>query len=85
MLTVFEVHLVPGSDASGLLSPEILNETKAQVMTVAEAKAVGFGGLPDLGPNVRLIAINKRDAQWIQRALERSDIVSGFKIHEVDA
>lgn len=85
MLTVFEVHLVPGSDASGLLSQEIINETKAQVMTVAEAKAVGFGGLPDLGPNVRLIAINARDAQWIQRALERSEIVSAFNIHQVDA
>jgi len=84
MLTVFEVHLVPGMDHSGLLSPEIIKETKAQVMTIAEAKAVGFGGLPDMGPNVRLIAINKRDSQWIQRALERSEIVSGFKVHEVD-
>ena len=84
MLTVYEVHLVPGMDHSALLSPEIIKETKARVMTIAEAKAVGFGGLPDLGPNVRLIAINSRDSQWIQRALERSEIVSGFKVHEVD-
>lgn len=84
MLSVFEVHLVPGSDTSSLISDEIKKETKAQVMTVAEAKAVGFGGLPDLGPDVRLIAVAKRDGQWIQRALERSEIVSGFKIHEVD-
>lgn len=84
MLSVFEVHLVPGSDTSSLISDEIKKETKAQVMTVAEAKAVGFAGLPDLGPNVRLIAVAKRDGQWIQRALERSEIVSGFKIHEVD-
>lgn len=83
MLQVFEVHIVPGSDTSSLISDEIKKETKAQVMTVAEAKAVGFGGLPDLGPNVRLIAVAPRDGQWIQRALERSEIVSGFKIHEV--
>lgn len=84
MLTVFEVHIVPGSDTSQLLSDEIKRDTKAQVMTIAEAKAVGFGGLPDLGPDVRLIAVAARDAQWIQRALERSDVVGGFKIHHVD-
>ncbi len=84
MLKVYEVHLVPGSDPSGLLSPEIMKETKAQVMTVTEAQKVGFAGLPDLGPNVRLIAVAAKDGQWIQRALERSDIVGGFKVHEVD-
>ncbi|NUP05789.1 MAG: hypothetical protein HOW73_06990 [Polyangiaceae bacterium] len=83
-LTVFEVHLNPGSIADELLSAEVKKETNAQVMTVAEAKKVGFGGLPDLGPNVRLIAVAKRDGGWIQKVLEASHIVSGFRVHHVD-
>ncbi len=85
MLIVFEVHLQPGADASKVLSPEILKETQAQLMTVQEAKKVGFGGLPDLGPNVRLVAVAKRDSNWIYRTLESSPDVAAFKMHEVDA
>jgi hypothetical protein len=84
MLLVFEVHLTPGADVSQLLSAEVVKETNAQVMTVAEAKKVGFSGLGDLGPNVRLIAVAARDGQWIQRRLEASDVVAGFNIHHVD-
>ncbi len=54
-------------------------------MTVQEAKKVGFGGLPDLGPNVRLVAVAKRDSNWIYRTLESSPDVAAFKMHEVDA
>lgn len=85
MLIVFEVHLHAGADPSKILSPDILKETQAQIMTVAEAKKVGFGGLPDLGPNVRLIAVAKRDSNWIYRTLETSNEVAQFKMHEVDA
>ncbi|MBK8254556.1 MAG: hypothetical protein IPK82_18050 [Polyangiaceae bacterium] len=86
MLAVFEVHLAPGADASDLLSQETLRSTQAQVMTLAEAKKVGFGGLPEPPPgrDVRLIAVAKRDAAWIHRALETSDAVGGFHVHEVD-
>jgi hypothetical protein len=52
-------------------------------MTVDEARQVGFGGLPDLGPNVRLIAVAQRDERWIQRALEMNPAVGGFRTHAV--
>lgn len=86
MLSVFEVHLAPGADASDLLSAETIRSTSAQIMTLEEAKKVGFGGLPDPPPGkqVRLIAVSRRDAAWIHRALETSEAVGGFHVHEVD-
>jgi hypothetical protein len=85
MLTVFEVHIVPDSPTDDLLSEEVKRETHAQVMTVEEAKKKGFGGLPDMGPDVRLIAVNnKRDAGWINKVLEASPIVAAFNVHHVD-
>lgn len=83
-LSVFEVHLTPGAIADELLSDEVKRETQAQVMTIAEAKKVGFGGMPDLGPNVRLIAVAKRDTNWIQKVLEASHVVAAFRVHHVD-
>lgn len=83
MLIVFEVHLVPARADEPLLSDESLAETNAQVMTVAEAKAVGFDGLPN-DDNVRLIAVASRDKGFVQSALERADFVTGFRVHEVD-
>ena len=88
MLMVFEVYFVPGTDPDALLSAEVKRETKAQVMTFAEAAAVGFGGLPAPASGsgeTRLIAVNKRDASWINRLLETSESVAGFRVHEVDA
>jgi len=85
MLIVFEVHLHESADPEKLLSPEVLKETQAQIMTTEEAKKVGFGGIPNLGPNVRLIAVAKRDSSWIYRTLETSNEVATFKMHEVDA
>lgn len=86
MLAVFEVYLVPGSDAAELLSEETKRSTSAQIMTLDEAKKVGFSGLPapPPGKDVRLIAVARRDAPWIHRALETSEIVGGFRVHEVD-
>lgn len=66
-----------------LLSPEVRRETGAEVMTVAEAKKKGFGGLPDFGPNVRLVFVESREAKFVQARLEGSHIVSGFKVHEI--
>jgi alanyl-tRNA synthetase len=85
MLIVFEVHLVPGADAADLLSAETIQSTHAQIMTVEEAKKVGFAGLPEPPPGkeVRLVAVAKRDAGWIHRALETSEAVGGFHVHEV--
>ena len=59
-MIVFEVHMNPGSDGKDLLSAEVLAETKAQIMTPAEAKAIGFDCFPE-DPNLRLIAVTERD------------------------
>lgn len=85
MLVVFEVYFAPGTDPDALLSAEVKRETKAQMMTFAEAEAVGFGGLPTPASRgeARLIAVAKPDAAWINRVLETSDSVAGFRIHEV--
>jgi hypothetical protein len=86
MLAVFEVHIAPGSDPDTLLTEETKRETKAQIMTLDEAKAVGFSGIPDMNAAlVRLIAVNRRDAPWIHRSLESNAAVSTFRMHEVDA
>jgi hypothetical protein len=86
MLTVFEVLVAPSRDADSLLSAEVLEETMAQVMTPAEAAAVGFSGLkPDpQGREIRLIAVAPRDAQFIQRRLEANDAVLSFRKHDVE-
>jgi hypothetical protein len=86
MLAVFEVHLVKGADPSKILSKETLEETHAQVMTSDEAHKVGFQGLPPAkeGETVRYVAVNRRDSQWIHRALETNEVVGGFRMHEVD-
>jgi hypothetical protein len=80
---VFEVHLTPGADDSDLLSDELRQETQAQVMTAAEARAIGFEGLPD-DPNLRLVACAREHAKWVEKALERAPQVRGYQPHEVD-
>ena len=82
-MIVFEVHMNPGSDGKDLLSAEVLAETKAQIMTPAEAKAIGFDGFPE-DPNLRLIAVTERDERWIEKALERAHDVRGYRAHRVD-
>lgn len=86
MLAVFEVFLAPGGESRPLLTEEIARETMAQVMTYDEAVKVGFSGLePDpKGREVRFIAVRRRDAPWIHRALETNEAVASFRVHEVD-
>ena len=86
MMVVYEVFLAPGADPAHLLSKETQRETQAQVMTMDEARKVGFAGLPDppAGKEVRLIAVAKRDAPWIHRALETNEAVGTFRVHDVD-
>jgi hypothetical protein len=85
-MVLFEVFLSPGQGNAPLLSDEVVGATKAQVMTLAEARRVGFQGLPDPPPGkeVRLIAVAKRDASWVHRALEASPVVASFRMHDVD-
>lgn len=85
MMHIFECHLVAGSDPSTLLSDETLRETQAQMMTPEEARAVGFDKIaePKDGAQLRLVAVAARDTQWIHRVMERSPIVTSYKVHEV--
>ena len=85
MMHIFECHLAAGSDASTLISEETRRETQAQVMTQEEARAVGFGAIAEAkgGGEVRLVAVAARDTQWIHRVMERSPIVTSYKVHEV--
>jgi hypothetical protein len=85
MMVVFEVFVAPGASPDGLLSEELKRETGAQVMTIDEARKVGFSGIPEpAGREVRLIAVRKRDAPWIHRTLETNEAVASFRVHEVD-
>ncbi len=86
MLIVFEVIVAKGENPDALLSQEVLDETHAQVMTTAEASAVGFSGAraDPKGREIRLIAVAPRDSQFIQRRLEASAAVQAFQRHEVD-
>lgn len=85
MLILYEVVIARGHDPDALLSQEALSDTQAQVMTLEEAKAVGFSGAqPDpKGREIRLIAVAPRDAQYVQRRLEANDAVLSFRVHEV--
>jgi hypothetical protein len=85
MMVVFEVVLAPEANPDELISEDIKRDTGAQIMTLDDARKVGFSGLPESpGKEVRLIAVRKRDAPWIHRTLETSEAVSGFRVHEVD-
>ncbi len=83
-MMLFVAHLTPGSDPSTILSAETVEDTGAQVMTPEQAKAVGFGGLPELPPNVALIVSRLRDKNRILNSLEASPAVAKFSVHEVD-
>jgi hypothetical protein len=84
MMVVIEVHLAPGRKAFEL-SKETLEETKAQVMTPAEAARVGFEGLPPAPADhaVFYVAVRQVDSRWIMNALEADQGVTKFNVHEV--
>lgn len=85
MLNLFVAHLTPGADPSQILSAETVSDTGAAVMTPAEAKAVGFGGLPQFPPgNVALIVVKTIDRGRILNSLEASPLVARFAMHDVD-
>lgn len=92
MLILYEVFLVQGGNPDGLLSGEVLQETQAQIMTIEEARAVGFsrtlaeGAEPHArGLEVRFIAVSPRDARFVQSRLEASHVVQSFRAHEVSS
>jgi hypothetical protein len=86
MLMVFEVYFEPGSIPDSLLTPDVKRETQAKMMTFEEAKKAGFAGLPTPQGHgeARLIMVGARDGKWIHRLLENTEMVAGFRVHEVD-
>ena len=87
MLCMFEVFLVPGPRAEGtqLFSDELIELTKAQVMTPEQAEAAGFQGLPadPQGRKRVFVACAPTHAKLIHTRLEGSAIVGAFRMHEV--
>jgi hypothetical protein len=84
MLNLFIAYLTPGGDPSTILTADTKSDTGAAVMTPDEAKAVGFGGLPEIPGNVALIVVKTIDRGRIINALEASPIVAKFSMHDVD-
>jgi hypothetical protein len=86
MMVLFHVILAPKADGSTILTKETLRDTQAQLMTIAEARKVGFQGIPDppAGQEVRLIAVAKRDERRIHTVLETSPEVASFNMYDID-
>jgi hypothetical protein len=86
MMVVFEVHVVPGTDPTSILTAETRRDTQAQVMTRSEAQKVGFHGLPEAPADheVRYVAVAKRDENRIQRSFEANDAVGLFRKFDVE-
>jgi len=86
MHVLFEVLLAPGASGEGLFTRETLDDTAAQVMTVAEAERIGLSGIPEApeGQDRLLVVVAKIDERRIQNVLEASGQVAGFRVHLVD-
>ena len=86
MHVMFEVILAPGASAKGLLSQETIEDTKAQVMTRAEAEKVGFQGIRDepQGRDRRFIVVVRSDQRRIQNRLDALPEVTGYEVHDFD-
>jgi hypothetical protein len=86
MHVAFVVHLVKGADPEQVLSDEIKRATQAVVMSLDDAKKMGFSvsgvkATPDR--DVGVIVVSRNDANWIQRTLDQSDLVAGFQTVDV--
>ncbi len=85
MLTVFELYITSVADPSALLSDEMKQETGGVVMTLEEAKALGFSGFrPQPGQRLRIVAVRGDDTAWVARSFEANDAVLSFQMHHVD-
>lgn len=87
MLVVFAVYLAKGHGDDELISEEMLQHSKAQVMSLAQAERVGFRGIHPhpSGGDVQVIVARKQDVSWIQRRLDSNAWVQQFDMAEVDA
>jgi hypothetical protein len=87
MHVAFVVYVVKGEDPETLLSAETKRETQAVIMSIDDAKKMGFATSGVTVPPDRdacIIVVARRDAPWIHRALEGSEIVAGFQAVDVD-
>ena len=85
LMVVFEVFIAPGANAAALTGLEAVRSTNAQILTLDEARKVGFAGLPESAPGtvVVLIAVAKGGERQIFQALDTSEVVSAFRMHDV--
>lgn len=85
-LAVFAAYLSPGMDAPDLISEEMQEHSKCQVMSLSEANKVGIKGIPDhpQGGTVKVVVASRRDVSWITRALDSHPAVSSYDWSEVD-
>ena len=87
MMVLFEVFLAPGLQPEGtpLLSDEVVELTKAQVMTPEQAEAVGFQGIPEdpQGRKRLFVACAAKDARLVHSRLEASALCSAFRMHDI--
>lgn len=85
MLVVFETYVREGCDPETLLSDEVKQDTMAQIMTEAQAEAVGFAVPPDAQKRARcFIACAPKDEPFIKSRLETHRDVNGFRAHSVE-
>lgn len=83
-MVLFEVYAKLGPSGA-VLSDDVKQETGAVEMSVAEAVALGFDGLPDAvkAASPRLIAVNPSEANYIRHKLENDPAVHEFRMHDV--
>lgn len=86
MLVVFAAYMARGHGDDELISQEMLEHSKAQVMSLDQAQKLGFQGIPDhpSGGSVKVIVARKQDVSWIQRRLDSHPWVQQFEMAEVD-
>ncbi len=84
-MKLFEVFVREGSGRDQVISPEVIEQTGAQVFSQAEADFVGLEGIPDdpEGRERLFIACSPTDARFITTRLEGNEAVAGFKLHEM--
>lgn len=86
MLILFVVYLYPNVHTNELLSEEMVEHSKVQLMTLAQADKLGFKGIPPhpQGGDTWVIVASRRDANWIQRSLDSNPAVAQYQQAEVE-
>ena len=85
MIVIFRVLISQGCNPDDLLSDEVLKETKARIMTLEQASAMGLEGLPQSPADmvVRFVLVAHSEAGFIQSRLEGNPSVSLIEMSEL--